>query len=101
MRSSIFFFPGVKKNTKKVVGSTFGFLIAVFIGCQSRPNEPQFIRDIPKQKYEASTLLAGVRATKDSLGLDNLENGYDSLQIRMWFTYPMSDSEQVLTIKRN
>ena len=45
-------------------------------------------------------MLEGVRATGDSLGLDNLENGYNSLQIRIWFTY-RSDSEQVLIIKRN
>jgi hypothetical protein len=88
-------------NKKIAINLHFLLLNAIFFGCQSRPVEPSFVRDIPKQKYEASTLLAGVRATKDSLGLDNLEDGYDSLQIRMWFTYSLSDSEQVLTIKRN
>ena len=88
-------------NRKLEINWYLIFLNAIFFGCQSRPIEPRFVRDIPKHKYEALTLLQGVRATKDSLGLDDLENGYDSLQIRMWFTYPMSDSEQVLSIKRN
>jgi hypothetical protein len=88
-------------NSKIAINWHFILLNAIFFGCQSAPVEPGFVRDIPKQKYQASTLLAGVRATKDSLGLDDLENGYDSLQIRMWFTYPLKDSEQVLTIKRN
>jgi hypothetical protein len=88
-------------NRKMAINWHFLLLNLIFLGCQSRPVEPKFVRDIPKQKYQASTLLEGVRATKDSLGLDDLENGYDSLQIRMWFTYPLKDSEQVLTIKRN
>jgi hypothetical protein len=88
-------------NRKLEISWCFILLIAVLFGCQSASIEPRFVRDIPNHKYEAQTLLQGVRATKDSLGLDDLENGYDSLQIRMWFTYPMSDSEQVLSIKRN
>jgi hypothetical protein len=87
-------------NRRIEINWHFILLNVIFFGCQSRPIEPRFVRDIPKHKYEASTLLSGVRATADSLGLDDLENGYDSLQIRIWFTY-RSDSEQVLIIKRN
>ena len=87
-------------NRKKAINSSFIFLSTAIFGCQSGPIETKFTRDIPKHKYEATKLLEGVRATGDSLGLDNLENGYDSLQIRLWFTY-RSDSEQVLIIRRN
>src|ERR1700689_5364554 len=86
-------------NRKKAINSSFIFLSIAIFGCQSSPIETKFTRDIPKHKYEATKLLEGVRATGDSLGLDNLENGYDSLQIRLWFTY-RSDSEQVLIIRR-
>jgi hypothetical protein len=43
----------------------------------------------------------GSRITRDSLGLDNLEDGYDSLQIRISFDYNSTDTFQVLNIKRN
>ncbi len=45
-----------------------------------------FHQDIPLVKGDFSSLYTGTIWTRDFLGeLDTLENGYDSLQIRLWY----------------
>ncbi len=84
-----------------------GFLLSLviwtstFAGCQDDEKSIRFEQYIPDLKHGKSELLEGARSSRDCLGLDNLEQGYDSLQIRIWFTYGRGDSFQVLSIKRN
>jgi hypothetical protein len=44
-------------------------------------------------------LLAKQKATQ--LGLDSLELGYDSLQIRIWFDYSLAKTKHLVIIKRS
>ena len=71
-------------------------------GCHVADERPKFIKDIPGIKKNGnSQVLDAARASRDSLGLDNLEQGYDSLELRIWLSYKGKDTFQVLTIKEN
>lgn len=57
-------------------------------------------RDIPVDKKGRSILFDRLRVARDSIGgLDVLENGFDSLQIRIWYSYAFKDSSQILIIR--
>ncbi len=43
--------------------------------------------------------MLGLQVTLDSLKLPRLENGFDSMAIRVWFSYSRKDTVQVITIK--
>jgi hypothetical protein len=76
-------------------------VLALIAGCTMRSNHAnKFIRDIPDIKSGKSETLLGIQATADSLQLARLENGFDSLQIRVWLTYSKKDTLQVITIKK-
>jgi hypothetical protein len=59
-----------------------------------------FIRDIPKDPDGKQDLYNSIVILRDSLKLDTLENGFDSLQIRIWFTYPFTDRQQLVILSR-
>ncbi|MGH2564074.1 MAG: hypothetical protein ACRDE5_06160 [Ginsengibacter sp.] len=60
------------------------------------------IRDIPLNKYgEPSFFYKNKPEIEDQLGLVSLEDGYDSLQIRLWFSYAFIDSSQLVTVRNN
>lgn len=76
-------------------------VMIILSACHTDERDTSFIQYIPDIKHGKSELLEAARALADSLGLDNLEKGYDSLQIRIWFNYDRKDTFQVLSIKRN
>ena len=60
------------------------------------------IRDIPKNKYGRPVLFYNnILKTGDKLGIGSLNNGYDSIQIRIWYNFGRTDTSQVLIIGRN
>ena len=86
---------------QKVILWSLFFWSRIFAGCHADEKRIGIQQYIPDLKHGKSELLEGARPSRDSLGLDNLEKGYDSLQIRIWFGYGRKDSFQVLSIKRN
>jgi hypothetical protein len=59
------------------------------------------IKDIPLNKrgnpYSYYKNKSGV---ENKIGLSNLENGFDSLQIRVWYAYASCDTSQLFLLKR-
>jgi len=79
---------------------SFYFICSLILCCNSNPNHDSrvlFKKEIPT--YEGSSLFADLKDTRDSLKLDTLENGFDSLEIRLWFSYANSLNQQVLVIR--
>jgi len=63
----------------------------------------EFKRDLPDDGMGKGSLFQSLAFISDSLKLDTLENGYDSLQIRLWFVFPGVTFKQqliILKIKR-
>lgn len=87
-------------------------IIAMYLslfGCQDSINKAEkkddnnkdtFQQDIPHRKNKLSTLYTISMENRDFLGgMDTLENGYDSLQIRLW--YESDSSRKIVVIKKN
>jgi hypothetical protein len=80
----------------------FSVMFLGLVRCGTRSNQPTiFIRDIPDFKNGHSLRLEGLSHSRDSLQLDTLEYGYDSIQIRLWVTYAIKDTFQIVSIKRH
>jgi hypothetical protein len=85
---------------KRGIFLLLSFLMIISIYCHSGMEKPaKFITDIPDIKNGKSAMLTGLKASRDSLKLDTLENGFDSLQIRIWLTYKRKDTFQVISLK--
>ncbi|MBO9632759.1 MAG: hypothetical protein J7578_06540 [Chitinophagaceae bacterium] len=57
-----------------------------------------FIRDIPQ--YRTSPSMMHLKTNIESLlNISSLENGFDSLEIRIWYAYALTDKEQLVIIK--
>jgi len=72
----------------------------MIISCNYQNRKVNFERDLPDYKNGISRDLTGLQASRDALKLDTLENGYDSIQIRVWFTYARIDTFQILSLKK-
>lgn len=70
----------------------------VFIGCNSRPQP--FVRVLPPAGFYTTEVLEGIVQVRDSLRLDTLENGYNTLQIRLWAAPPFGYRQQVFILKK-
>jgi hypothetical protein len=77
----------------------FTYLSVLILGLMSCNFESKhsyiFSRDIPDYKNGHSVRLEGLSHSRDSLKLDTLENGYDSIQIRVWVTEAFSKNRTV------
>jgi hypothetical protein len=74
-------------------------LFVVFaLGCKMKKD---FVRDIPDLKNDTSLTLIGLQLSADSFHLPRLENGFDSLQIRISLSYIKNDTFQVITIRNH
>jgi hypothetical protein len=64
--------------------------------------DTNFTKDIPYYKSGRPTpYFYAIREKEKYLNLDTIENGYDSLQIRIWYNYPKSGvGYQILSLKR-
>src|ERR1700744_4521796 len=58
-----------------------------------------FIREVSLDTKGKGSLLKSLDFIRDSLRLDTLENGYDGLQIRIWYGYSFTYRQQVIVIK--
>jgi hypothetical protein len=69
---------------------------------QTKGDTSKFKRDVPKEKEgfpENLTRIYDTRQKVKKMKLDNLENGYDSLQIRIWYDYELKIEKNMLIIK--
>jgi hypothetical protein len=65
-----------------------------------RPLPVVFHRDIPIDKKDKPTrLFQHVRYAERSYNLDTIENGIDSMEIRIWLGYGLIDSTQVIVLR--
>ena len=76
-------------------------LLNVFACRVDPPKKHPVTRYLPDYKNGISLRLVGLSHSRDSLQLDTLENGYDSLQIRIWTTYQRKDTFQIISLKRH
>ncbi|MDP4251942.1 MAG: hypothetical protein Q8918_17720 [Bacteroidota bacterium] len=77
-------------------------LILLLLGCAERPGiKGVFTRDIADLKDGKSDMLCNITSTRDSIRIDTLENGFDSMQIRIWFGYVRTDTIQILALKNS
>jgi hypothetical protein len=59
------------------------------------------IKEIPlDRKGRPSMLYESIKLIAFKMNLDTLENGFDSLQIRLWYGYAKTDSGQLVVLKR-
>lgn len=58
------------------------------------------VKDIPlNKKGKPSSYYRNKNSVENKLGLKSLENGFDSLQIRLWYGYAFKDSSQLVVLK--
>jgi hypothetical protein len=77
-----------------------GFLMIALLSCKGQiKHSISFTEYLPDFKNGKSDKLIGLKTSRDSLKLDTLENGYDSIQIRLWVTYTRKDTFQIFSIK--
>lgn len=65
---------------------------------QKDPDQ-SIVRDLPPDGMEPGSLFASLKLIRDSLRLDTLENGFDSLEIRIWLSYSFTLRQQLVVIK--
>lgn len=59
------------------------------------------IKDIPKDKKgRPRSYYKNKMFVENKIGLETLENGFDSIQIRIWYGYAFKDSSQLIIIKK-
>ncbi len=57
-------------------------------------------KDIPlDKKGSPRSYYRNKKAVEEKLGIATLENGFDSLQIRIWYGYAFNDSSQLIILK--
>lgn len=57
------------------------------------------IKDIPLRDGKPEIYYRNKPIVENLLGLSSLETGFDSLQIRLWYSYGRNDSAQLIIIK--
>jgi len=60
----------------------------------------QFTRDIAPDRHSHPSVYKAIKMLSDSLTLDKIENGFDSLQIRIWIESPFMIG-RVVTFKKD
>lgn len=79
-------------------------LLASMVCCKNRtvvPHNESFTREIPHELEERGSLFESLKFIRDSLRLDTLENGYDSMEIRIWMSMALSSQSQIVIIKNH
>jgi hypothetical protein len=65
-------------------------------------DKSNFIKDIPHYKSGIPSIYySSVRKTEKIIKLDTIENGFDSLQIRIWYHYPKFEPAKKILILKN
>ncbi|NNV54748.1 hypothetical protein [Limnovirga soli] len=69
---------------------------------QSKLNpEDLFQKEVPYDGMSKGSLFASITFIRDSLKLDTLEKGFDSLQIRIWLGYSFTSRQQLIILKNS
>ncbi|HLK28670.1 MAG TPA: hypothetical protein VKT28_08815 [Puia sp.] len=69
--------------------------------CQKKMTSDSVNKEVPVSKSgKPYSYYQNKSKVESALGLKTLENGFDSLQIRIWYSYAFSDSFQLVIIKR-
>ena len=74
--------------------------LQVALCCDGQATNLPVKADMYMDKNHTSTVSKRLVITRDSLNLDVLENGYDSLQIRIWITKSREDSFKVVVLRK-
>ena len=72
----------------------------VAIGCDGLPDRAARTRVDLKEFGEMGFYYKFFRSKQAQLGLSDLRNGFDSLQLRVWWQFSFSDSADVFVIKK-
>jgi hypothetical protein len=77
------------------------FLVCLgFCSTQAKDNQTQFTKEIPANKNGQPSISYNIAQLKaKQLNLESLENGYNSLQIRLWYA-DSSEYNHLLVIKQ-
>lgn len=82
--------------------SFFIIITIILLSCTHSSKNSQimtFKRDLPPDSTGKNSLFASIIFIRDSLQLDTLENGFDSLQIRIWLKYTSDLKQKSIIIK--
>ena len=82
-----------------VVSLLFLFVIACKNDNTSQRSEIKFVKEIPKDNKGREMLFQSVRFSEKLMNLNQIENGFDSMEIRLWFYYERKDTGQLIVIK--
>ncbi|MDX2048442.1 MAG: hypothetical protein SFU87_16770 [Chitinophagaceae bacterium] len=98
------------------LNSIFIFAFLFIVSCNRQYNDANFqttntdtpkifTREIPTykdgpKKGDTTYLFKAIREDVRQLNLDNIENGYDSLEIRIWLGHSMAKKRNVVIIQR-
>ena len=89
---------------KRYYHLVFIVILALNLSCsQNKINTNRiFMREIPKYsngEVELFYKLAGQKGKQ--LGLENLDNGFDGVQIRLWYDYSLTINRELLVLIKN
>lgn len=76
-------------------------LSIALISCDVFRSKYDFIKDIPvTENGEKDPFYERTKARSDSLHLENIEDGHDSLQIRLWYDYQLLQQRKLLVLEK-
>lgn len=106
----------MKHSTMQFLHSILFFAILSFVSCKGQDynsnlkhtnidTSTTFIREFPTykkgaNKEDTSYLFKAIREDVKQLNLENLENGFDSLNMRIWLGHSMTYKNHVVSIQR-
>lgn len=86
------------------------FLLQVIYSCNGQETKSQnnvdnaydsIIKDIPKNPNgKESNVYKFIMQMANKLNIEKLDNGFDSIQIRIWCSYSFKDTSQMLVLKK-
>jgi hypothetical protein len=78
-------------------------LLVFLLGCKNGNGNSQskikFVKEIPKDKKGRELLFQSIRLSEKLMNLNRIEDGFDSMEIRIWFYYERKDTGQLVIIK--
>jgi hypothetical protein len=92
---------------RKVEITRLRILLILFFSCQNQMSQSNNVESdsVTKNKsnlFKVSSIDSSgfIRTMTKKVGLDNLEKGYNEVQIRFWLIYDFSDTSQIVILKK-
>jgi len=77
-------------------------LVNTISGCQNETGEKRFVQDIPNDRNgNQAGIYKSARIAEEKIGLKSrITEGFNGMQIRIWFGHSLSDSVQLVLLQK-